>query len=238
MISDDTPPPGDHDAGPSRVGLGDDERIPRCRRNRPAHPRGHDLRQPRRPIDAGRPWPLRAVTGDGPEAEWGPPEILAHVTEMLPYWLGEIERVVSGSPEPVPFGRVSTDQLRSLTIERDRTLPTRELLGRIDSGVARYARPAAPADGGRLGAGRAPPAPRRDDGRGNARAIRRQPRRGARRSACRRSWGPEAGLRQSDSGPVQPGNSPTRPSSIGTHGSWPIRRLERRIVAGTTFVPR
>ena len=91
-------------------------------------------------IDAGRPWPLRAVTGDGPEAEWGPPEILAHVTEMLPYWLGEIERVVSGSPEPVPFGRVSTDQLRSLTIERDRTLPTRELLGRIDSGVARYAR--------------------------------------------------------------------------------------------------
>jgi hypothetical protein len=92
------------------------------------------------PIDAGRPWPLRAVTGDGPEAEWGPPEILAHVTEMLPYWLGEIERVVSGSPEPVPFGRVSTDPLRSLTIERDRTLPTRELLDRIDSGVARYAR--------------------------------------------------------------------------------------------------
>ncbi|HEY7828622.1 MAG TPA: DinB family protein [Candidatus Limnocylindrales bacterium] len=91
-------------------------------------------------IDAGRPWPLRAVTGDGPEAEWGPPEILAHVTEMLPYWLGEIERVVAGSPEPVPFGRVSTDQLRSLTIERDRTLPTRELLGRIDSGVARYSR--------------------------------------------------------------------------------------------------
>jgi hypothetical protein len=91
-------------------------------------------------IEAGRPWPLRAVTGDGPEAEWGPPEILAHVTEMLPYWLGEIERVVAGSPEPVPFGRVSTDQLRSLTIERDRSLPTRELLARIDSGVARYAR--------------------------------------------------------------------------------------------------
>jgi len=90
-------------------------------------------------IDAGRPWPLRAVTGDGPEAEWGPPEILAHVTEMLPYWMGEIERVVAGSGAPVAFGRVSTDTLRSLTIERDRSLPTRELLGRVDSGVARYA---------------------------------------------------------------------------------------------------
>ena len=105
-------------------------------------------------IDAGRPWPLREVTGDGPEAQWGPPEILAHATEMLPYWMGEIERVVSGSLEPVPFGRVSTDPLRSLTIERDRTLPTRELLSRIDSGVARYAErlpELTAADWGRLG---------------------------------------------------------------------------------------
>jgi DinB superfamily len=93
----------------------------------------------RSPIEAGQPWPLRAVTGDGPEAEWGPPEVLGHVTEMLPYWLGEIERVVAGAPGPTPFGRIATDPLRSLTIERDRTLPIRELLGRVDSSVARYA---------------------------------------------------------------------------------------------------
>ncbi|MGH2512841.1 MAG: DinB family protein [Candidatus Limnocylindrales bacterium] len=90
-------------------------------------------------IDAGAPWPVRAVMGDGPEAEWGPPEVLAHVTEMLPYWLGEIERVLAGSTEPVPFGRVSSDPVRGLIIERDRSLPSRELLGRIHSGVERYA---------------------------------------------------------------------------------------------------
>ena len=93
----------------------------------------------RGPIEAARPWPLRLVSGDGPEAEWGAPEILAHVAEMLQYWLGEIERVVDGTPEPVAFGRVATDPLRTMTIERDRTLPPGELVSRIQSSVARYA---------------------------------------------------------------------------------------------------
>ncbi len=91
------------------------------------------------PIDAGRPWPVALVVGEGPEADWGPPEVLGHLTEMLPYWLGEIERVLAGTGGPVPFGRTVTDQLRSLTIERDRSLPTRELIGRMEAGVGRYA---------------------------------------------------------------------------------------------------
>jgi hypothetical protein len=90
-------------------------------------------------IRAGEPWPAGPVSGDGPEAEWGPPEVLAHTSEMLQYWLGEIERVVAGSPEPVTFGRVATDPLRTLTIERDRALPTGELISRIQSSVGRYA---------------------------------------------------------------------------------------------------
>ena len=90
-------------------------------------------------IKAGEPWPAGPVSGDGPEAEWGPPEVLAHTAEMLQYWLGEIERVVAGSTEPLPFGRVSTDPLRTLTIERDRTLPTGELISRIQASVGRYA---------------------------------------------------------------------------------------------------
>jgi hypothetical protein len=93
----------------------------------------------RGPIRAAGPWPTGPVSGDGPEAEWGPPEVLAHTAEMLQYWLGEIERVVAGSPEPVAFGRVSTDPLRTLTIDRDRSLPTGELISRIQSSVARYA---------------------------------------------------------------------------------------------------
>jgi hypothetical protein len=90
-------------------------------------------------IEAGEPWPVKLVEGEGPESDWGPPEILAHVSEMLPFWLGEIERVLAGSPEPVPFGRTSTDRLRVMTIERDRSVPIRELIGRIQSDVRRYA---------------------------------------------------------------------------------------------------
>jgi hypothetical protein len=92
----------------------------------------------RGPIDAGQPWPMSTGAGEGPEGEWGPPEVLAHVAEMLQYWLGEIERVVAGSPEPVSFGRVSTDPLRTMTMERDRTLPARELSSRIQASIGRY----------------------------------------------------------------------------------------------------
>ncbi len=86
------------------------------------------------------PWPLSPVFGHENEAVWGPPEILAHVTEMLPYWLGEIERVLAGSPDPVPFGRVATDPVRIAIIGRDRSVPLRELFDRVESDVARYDR--------------------------------------------------------------------------------------------------
>ena len=89
-------------------------------------------------VEAGTPWPLSANFGTASEASWGPPETLAHVAEMVPFWLGEIERIVDG-PEPAPFGRVATDQLRVLILERDRSLPPRELFGRIAAGTERVA---------------------------------------------------------------------------------------------------
>lgn len=88
-------------------------------------------------LEAGEPWPLAAVFGAEAEAHWGPREVLAHCSEMLPYWVGEIERILAG-PEPAPYGRIQTDQLRVGIIERDRTLPLRELLARIDAGSARF----------------------------------------------------------------------------------------------------
>jgi len=91
-------------------------------------------------VAAGRPWPLSGSIGTEPEAHWGPPEVLAHVAEMLPFWLGEIERILDGAPEPVPFGRLAGDELRLGVIERDRSLPTRELDARIDAGVERFVR--------------------------------------------------------------------------------------------------
>jgi hypothetical protein len=92
-------------------------------------------------IEAGEPWPLSDNFGTEPEASWGPRETLAHVQEMLPFWLGEIERVIDGRTAggQVSFGRVAADEIRLASIERDRTLPLRELFGRIDADVDRIA---------------------------------------------------------------------------------------------------
>lgn len=92
-------------------------------------------------ISAGEPWPLATAFGTEPEASWGPREVLAHVAEMLPFWLGELERVVDGDGQaPIPFGRTAEDQLRIGTIERDRTLPLRVLFERVDAGIAAWQR--------------------------------------------------------------------------------------------------
>lgn len=84
----------------------------------------------RNALDAGRPWPLSEHFGVEPEASWGPMETLAHVAEMIPYWLGQAELVIDAG-EPVPFGRMQSDVVRIGLIERDRILPPRELLTRI-----------------------------------------------------------------------------------------------------------
>jgi hypothetical protein len=105
-------------------------------------------------VASGHPWPLSDAFGTEPEAHWGPPEVLAHVAEMLPFWLGEIERILDGSPEPVPFGRVAADTVRIGIIGRDRSLPPRELDARIDVGVDRWVRrlrSLVPAEAGRRG---------------------------------------------------------------------------------------
>jgi hypothetical protein len=86
------------------------------------------------------PWPLAEDFGTGPEASWGPREVLAHVQEMLPYWLGEMEKIIDGAgSEPVRFGRIADDKVRLGIIERDRTLPLRVLFGRVDAGLAAWA---------------------------------------------------------------------------------------------------
>jgi hypothetical protein len=90
-----------------------------------------------RPVMRRAPWPLATAFGTEPEAAWGPPELLAHVAEMLLFWLGELERVVEGGAAgQVPgFGRVATDAVRIGLIGRDRTLPLRVLFDRVDGGL-------------------------------------------------------------------------------------------------------
>ena len=72
--------------------------------------------------------------------EWVAREVLAHTVEMLPYWLGEIERIIAGPIEPVPFGRTPADLVRMLTVDRDRTLPMFELYARLDNSLERVLR--------------------------------------------------------------------------------------------------
>jgi hypothetical protein len=118
---------------------------------RQAHERLISLRAD---VEQGAPWPLADRFDHSDEAVWGPPELLAHVAEMLPYWQGEVERILGGGPEAVPFGRVGSDANRIGRIERDRTLPPQQLDRRVDEAVERWAdRLAAlsPADLGRSG---------------------------------------------------------------------------------------
>ena len=74
------------------------------------------------------------------QRDWVARETLAHIDEMLPYWIGEIERVLAGPAEPVPFGRDPNDLLRVMTVDRDRTLPAAEMYGRLDAGLDRVVR--------------------------------------------------------------------------------------------------
>lgn len=89
-------------------------------------------------VEAGAPWPLSERFDDAPEALWGPPEILAHVEEMIGFWRTELERVVAGDGAPVPFGRTAADPVRLSTIERDRSLPPGELFDRIGARADRF----------------------------------------------------------------------------------------------------
>ena len=93
-------------------------------------------------LAAGEPWPMADVVGPGPESSWGPREVLAHVAEMLPFWLGEIELILdAGSDgEPRGFGRLEDDPARVAIISRDRQFPARELLARVESEGRRVAR--------------------------------------------------------------------------------------------------
>lgn len=88
---------------------------------------------------AGEPWPLSSRIGVEPEASWGPPEVLAHLGEMVPFWHGEVERLLATPHDGAPpvFGRTAEDTIRIGLIGRDRRLPARELLARIDTGLDR-----------------------------------------------------------------------------------------------------
>ena len=89
-------------------------------------------------LERGGPWPLAERFDHAPEASWGPRETLAHMEEMLAFWLGEAERLLEAPDGKATFGRMATDDVRLAIIARDRTLPIRELLARVRNGMDRW----------------------------------------------------------------------------------------------------
>jgi len=97
----------------------------------------------RGPVVGGEPWPLAEDFGIGPEASWGPPEVLAHLAEMLAFWYGQHGIIVAAGRRPgvaAPFGRNTGDEVRLTILERDRHFPASDLFDLIDDGIARWQR--------------------------------------------------------------------------------------------------
>jgi histidinol-phosphate aminotransferase len=60
---------------------------------------------------------------DPPSGErWDAAQVWAHLGEIGEYWLGELEPVLAGGGEPVPFGRVKSNPARIAAIERGRSV--------------------------------------------------------------------------------------------------------------------
>jgi len=69
------------------------------------------------------------------DERWDTGQLLAHIAEMLPYWLGRIRSlIVAGGGQP--FGRTTADPDRIGAIERDRGERVPVLLDRIEVGVS------------------------------------------------------------------------------------------------------
>jgi hypothetical protein len=97
---------------------------------------GYDLLQLRDRLVAGEPWPLSDSYGTEPEATWGPRELLAHVEEMLTYWIDELRRVRAGDAgAAVAFGRIASDPSRLRRIDDARQHDVGRQLDDIRTGL-------------------------------------------------------------------------------------------------------
>jgi hypothetical protein len=77
----------------------------------------------------------QALTDPDPDTgeRWDRRQVLAHVAEMLPYWVEQVELVAAG--DQVPFGRLTSNPERIAAIERDRREDPSRLLDRVDEGL-------------------------------------------------------------------------------------------------------
>lgn len=66
--------------------------------------------------------------------QWEGAQVLSHCAEMIPYWVGEIEKLVAARGD-APFGRVKSDPARIERIAAGRHDDPDRLLAAVDRGV-------------------------------------------------------------------------------------------------------
>jgi hypothetical protein len=79
---------------------------------------------------------LRA-TGDN---EWSVMQVLGHIVEMIPYWMGHCRVLIAATAEPPVFGRAPDAPERMAGIERGSNGDPQELLGLLNDEVESAAR--------------------------------------------------------------------------------------------------
>ncbi len=101
------------------------------------------------PTDVGRTWPEPPA-----DADWTAPQILAHLVEMIPYWLDHCRRIIAAQGEPPPFGRLLDAPERLEGVERGAALTPGELLPQAEAEIRAAAaaiRAMSPAERGKIG---------------------------------------------------------------------------------------
>jgi hypothetical protein len=80
---------------------------------------------------------FEGLTGADPQTgeQWDRGQVLSHVAEMLPYWVGQAMHVVSSGGNGAAFGRTKSTPSRLQRIESGRHDDVGALLARMDAGV-------------------------------------------------------------------------------------------------------
>jgi DinB family protein len=85
----------------------------------------------------------QGLTEPDPDTEerWEASQVWAHMAEFVPFWRGELERVVAAfDGDPVPFGRTKADPARIAGIEMGRREPVTYLQARVHEEMAELRR--------------------------------------------------------------------------------------------------